>query len=260
MEALNDLLQLPFVEDCACCGFYLFLALTSPLWLLCLSLCALGEFPFFQILRSHENIKPGPGRGGILITGASRGYHLELVQQLVEEGWVVYGGTMTQAGMETLKQLAAALEKKQDQGGAKGAASHPSRASKGKKGKDSPTGGEHGCGDASGTGRLVPLWVDVTDASSIREAVARISTDCPTAGLHALVTAEATGQSGPCEWLTPQHFHDNIQVRRSASPSTDRVGVKAHLILIGWPVDRPPSLPAPPPLSSHSPLPPPYPR
>jgi hypothetical protein len=247
MEALNDLLQLPFVEDCACCGFYLFLALTSPLWLLCLSLCALGEFPFFQILRSHENIKPGPGRGAILITGASRGYHLELVQQLVEEGWVVYGGTMTQAGMETLKQLAAALEKKTDQGGGKGAASHPSRAGKGRKGKDSPTA----MLDVCGKGRLVPLWVDVTDASSIREAVARISTDCPTVGLHALVTAEATGQSGPCEWLTPQHFHDNIQVTRRAGPFSD------WLIGWGWKYtldsipSRPPSLPAPLPLPSY---------
>lgn len=210
MEALNDLLQLPLVEDCACCGFYVFVALTSPLWLLCLSVCALGEFPFFQLLRSHENIKPGPGRGAILITGASRGYHLELVQQLVEEGWVVYGSTMTQAGMETLKQLAAALEKKKDHPGeGQGASSPPSRPRKGRQGRDSPTA----VLDASGKGRLVPLLLDVTDPVSIRDAVARIEAECPRAGLHALVTAEATGQSGLCEWLTPQHFHDNIQVR-----------------------------------------------
>lgn len=64
---------------------------------------------------------------------------------------------------------------------------------------------------ASGSSRLKPLIVDVTDADSVAAARDRINADVP-AGLHALINNAGVAHTGPLEFLPLEDFRNQIEV------------------------------------------------
>jgi len=65
---------------------------------------------------------------------------------------------------------------------------------------------------AEASARLTPLLIDVTDASSIAQAAARVQASVGSAGLAGLVNNAGIGVSGPVEYLPLEDLHMRFDV------------------------------------------------
>ena len=75
----------------------------------------------------------------------------------------------------------------------------------------------------AGSGRLVPLMLDVTDARQIEAAARRIGAEVGEAGLDGLVNNAGIGVPGPLETLPVEDFRRQIEVNLTAHVAVTQV-------------------------------------
>ncbi|TFJ82563.1 hypothetical protein NSK_005989 [Nannochloropsis salina CCMP1776] len=203
LQATNNVLHLPILFDLAWYVVWAFYIAMAPFYLLCHILFSVLDTLFAIYSFARQQVKSlilfMKGKNGeareeraILITGCDSGFGFDLAMALAAESlscleeekkegrreepkgrrWRVYAGCLSAKGREQIIQRAP---------------------------------------EATAHGILVPLSLDVTQASEVAAAVHRVRAECR-GELFALVNNAGIGVAGLVDWMPMEHFRKIMEV------------------------------------------------